>query len=263
MVLVIGVCIGLGLVLGAGLSYHWLLAVAGVFALCLAALLSARIRIGSLLMLLAVPMVGAGLSFDGDVGSAAALAGLMAVGALCGWLLCLSWPPLQEWTTRHEPLPGRTAMAEYGVRLGLAGALCTGIGFALDLDHKGWATAACLLVMRPTPEMTRLRGVGRAVSVSAGALAASILAFRDVAAAVLAGALVAALSGLAATRGSRWYVTGGFTTLIALLMLTYGTPSQATNRLFERVVETVVGVGVALVFGVVLPARRPQSPASD
>jgi len=58
-------------------------------------------------------------------------------------------------------------MAEYGVRLGLAGGLRTGIGFALDLEHKGWATAACLMVMRPTPEMTRLRGVGRAVSASA------------------------------------------------------------------------------------------------
>ena len=61
-------------------------------------------------------------------------------------------------------------MVEYGVRLGLAGAVSAGLGFALDLDHKGWATAACLLVMRPTPEMTKLRGAGRAISVSVGAL---------------------------------------------------------------------------------------------
>ena len=264
VVLVVGVCIGLGLVLGAVLSRSWLLSVAGLFVLCMAAaLLSARARVGSLLMTLPVPMVGAGLSFDGDIAAAAALATVMAAGAFYGWLLCLCWPEQQETARRHESLPGRAAMAEYGLRLGLAGALCTGIGFALDLEHKGWATAACLLVMRPTPEMTRLRGVGRAVSVTAGALVASILALRDVAAAVVAAVVVAALSCVAATRGSRWYVTGGFTTLIAILLLTYGTPNQATTRLFERVVETAVGVVIALIFGVAVPAARPRAERSD
>ena len=101
--------------------------------------------------------------------AAAAMATVMAAGAFYGWLVCLCWPEHHEPARRLESRPGRAAMAEYGLRLGLAGALCTGTGFALDLEHKGWATAACLLVMRPTPEMTRLRGAGRAVSVTAGA----------------------------------------------------------------------------------------------
>jgi len=143
-------------------------------------------------------------------------------------------------------------------RLGLAGATCAGLGYLLDLDHKGWATAACLLVMRPSAEMTRLRGAGRALSVTAGALAAALLALGDVPSAVIAAAVLAALTGLAATRPSRWYVTGGFTTFIVILLLVYGSPNQAEGRFLERVGETLLGVGVALFFGVALPARgRP------
>jgi hypothetical protein len=93
--------------------------------------------------MLAVPMVGAGLSFEGDVAAALELSGLMALGAVYGWLLCLSWPD-QEAEVQAAALPWRAAMIEYGVRLGLAGATCAGLGYILDLDHKGWATAACL-----------------------------------------------------------------------------------------------------------------------
>ena len=70
-----------------------------------------------------------------------------------------------------------------------------------------------------------------------------------------------ALTSLAATRGSRWYVTGAFTTFLVILLLVYGAPSEAESRLVERVGETLLGVGIALVFGVVLPDRRRQ-PAS-
>jgi uncharacterized membrane protein YccC len=119
--------------------------------------------------------------------------------------------------------------------------------------------------MRPTPQKTRLRGAGRAISVTAGALAASILTLRDVEPPVIALAVTAALTSLAATRGSRWYVTGGFTTFIVILLLVYGTPNQAQSRFVERVVETLLGVGIALLFGVALPAmtRRTDTAGAD
>ena len=256
--LVVGVTIGLGLVAGAALSQSWWLAVGGIFALCVAAAAaSARVRSGSLLLMLAVPMVGAGLSFVGDVRAALEPAVLIAVGATCGWLLSLLWPeraptPRRGMTTHPE----MTEMIEYGVRLGLAGALCAGVGFALAWDHPGWATAACLLVMRPTSEMTRLRGAGRAISVTVGALGASLLAELGAGPPVLAVAIGVALTSLAATRGSRWYLTGGFTTFIVISLLVQGTPGEAEMHLVERVGETALGVGVALLFGVVLPSRK-------
>ena len=259
-VLVVGLCIGLGLVLGAALSTFWLLAVGGIFVLALgAAVMSAHARVGSLLMTLAVPMVGAGLSFDGDVDAAAGVAALMAVGAVYGWLLCLCWPEESVTAPAHAALPGPATMVEYGVRLGLAGAACAALGFALDLGHKGWATAACLLVMRPTAEMTRLRGAGRAVSVTTGALAACVLAQLEVDESVIAAAIVVALTGLAATRPSRWYVTGGFTSFIVILLLVYGAPDEAERRFDERVGETLLGIAVALLFGVALPALKQRN----
>jgi hypothetical protein len=86
----------------------------------------------------------------------------------------------------------------------------------------------------------------------------------DVQPAVIAVGVVAALTGLAATRPSRWYVTGGFTTFIVILLLVYGTPNQAAGRFLERVAETLLGVGVALFFGIALPAlrRSDRAPAS-
>ncbi|MGP8830464.1 FUSC family protein, partial [Klebsiella quasipneumoniae] len=64
----------------------------------------------------------------------------------------------------------------YGVRLGAAGAIAAAIGFAADWDHAGWACAACLLVMRPSPDLVTSRGVGRLVSVLLGAVVGVVLA---------------------------------------------------------------------------------------
>jgi uncharacterized membrane protein YccC len=49
----------------------------------------------------------------------------------------------------------------YGVRVGLASAVCAAICFAFHFDHVGWAAAAALLVMRPEPPTLRLRAIGR------------------------------------------------------------------------------------------------------
>jgi uncharacterized membrane protein YccC len=80
------------------------------------------------------------------------------------------------------------------------------------------------------------------------------LSISDVAPVVIAVAVIVALTGLAATRPSRWYVTAGFTTFIVILLLVYGSPEQAETRFLERVVETLLGVGIALIFGVLLLA---------
>ena len=82
---------------------------------------------------------------------------------------------------------------------------------------------------------------------------------RDVEPAVIALAIAVALTSLAATRASRWYVTGGFTTFIVILLLVYGIPNQAQSRFVERVAETLLGVSIALLFGVALPAMKTRA----
>jgi Fusaric acid resistance protein-like len=263
VIVVVGACIGLSLVLGAALATSWLTAVPGIFVLCLgAAVLSDLGPVERLLMLLAVPMIGAGLSFS-DVGTAAELAIVMVIGSTYCWLLALCWPnrPAPE---RPKPTPvSRAILVDYGVRLGAAGAITAGLGFAFGLEHKGWATAAALLVMRPTGATTQLRGVGRALAVVAGTAAACVVALLEAPPVAVAALVLVAVTGLAATRSSRWYVTGGFTTFITILLLIYGSPDQADTRFVERVGGTLLGVGVALLMGVAVPRLRQRRAASS
>ena len=149
-------------------------------------------------------------------------------------------------------------MLDYGIRLGLAGAVCAAIGFALDLDHVGWAVTAALIVMRPTPELQRLRSIGRVASVTIGAVAAIAVVETTPSAGVLAAVTVAALAATAATAGGRWYVTPMFSTFLVFLLLLYAHPDQAAGRFLERIGETLLGVGVAFVFGLLVPMLRDR-----
>ena len=110
----------------------------------------------------------------------------------------------------------------YGVRAGLAGALCAGIGFALDFDHVGWAAAAALLVMRPSESALELRDrpagavlVGAAAAIGLVALAAPRWALGTI--------VVLVVVMATATARSRWYVTPAFTTFFVFLLLLSGT----------------------------------------
>ena len=115
------------------------------------------------------------------------------------------------------------------IGLGAAGAITAGLGFALGLEHKGWATAAALLVMRPTAATTQLRRVGRALAVVAGTAPACVVALLEAPPVAVAASVLVAVTGLAATRSSRWYVTGGFTTFITILLLIYGRLTRQTR----------------------------------
>ena len=256
MIVVAGVALATGLLLGSVLTQLPALAVVGVFAVAVAATQAAgRMRIGGLLVFLVVPMVGAGLGID-DVSEALEAWVLISGGAVITWLVALAWP--QESLPPQEGQLAGVDLAEYGVRLGLAGALCAAITYLAGFDHEGWAAAACLIVMRPNQELLRLRSAGRAIAVSAGAIIAAVVFELDVPTGVMAALVVLDLALLAGTRASRWYVTGGFTTFIVLSLMLHTDPDHGGRTIGERLVETLVGVAVALVFGAF--TLRRQSP---
>lgn len=49
-------------------------------------------------------------------------------------------------------------------------------------------------------------------------------------------------------------MTPAFTTFLVFLLLLYSRPQDAASRFNERVVETLLGVGIAYAFGLGLPA---------
>ena len=75
---------------------------------------------------------------------------------------------------------------------------------------------------------------------------------------MLAGAVLVDLVVLAGTRGSRRYLTPAFTTFAVFLLLLYGNARDAEYRFLERLTETVLGVTLALIFGVLVPRLRDR-----
>ena len=246
---VLGLLVGVPMVVGSVLAGVPVLAVAGLgLAGVGAAAAAARSRIGMIGMVLSLPLLGIGLSYT-DIGTAAGVAGLMVAGSVWACAVSMLWP---ERAPQPRP-PGVRPTLQYGVLLGLAGATAAAIGFLADLEHVGWATGAALLVMRPSQEMQRLRSVGRVVAVLAGALAGTALVRATASPGWYSVAVVVALAAAAGTSGSRWYVAPAFTTALVFLLLLYAEPQNAAHRFNERVLETILGVGLAYLYGLALP----------
>jgi len=261
-IIVLGCAIGVPLFVGGIVAGAPILAVAAIAVLGPAsARLAARHRLGQVAMSLSLPMFGVGLSYPG-VQKGAEVCGLMIAGSIYACLVSMLWPERAAAPRAAPDAGARGPALEYGVRLGAAGATAAAIGFLLDLEHVGWACAAALLVMRPAAEMQRLRSVGRIISVAVGALAAILLVRLHPPAAIYALVVLATVAGAAATHTSRWYVTPAFTTFLVFLLLLYARPQDAASRFDERVLETLLGVAIAYLFGLALPAPRwPRSRA--
>ena len=260
LTVIVGTVAGCCMVVGAVLAQEPALAVMGIIALSIGtALWATRGRPGMLAMSLGLPLVGIGLSFS-DVSEALTLGSLMVTGSVWAYLVSLLWPESAVAPQSAPRLPVPIALV-YGCLLGAAGSIAAAIGFAADLEHVGWATAAALLVMRPGRHALVLRSVGRAASVLAGAALGGLFMITEPSAAATAAAVLVAVCGLSATQPSRWYVAPAFTTFIVFVLLLQNSPGDAGHRFGERTLETLLGVGLALFFGAVVPSvlRRVQS----
>lgn len=260
-----GLC-GMAMLLGAGIAQ--LPSVVGALALLgvvLTAALAASVwPAGRVLLVLGAPLTAIGLSFS-DWRSAGVGALLMAGGSLYAWAVSLLWPAGDGRARAPMALPSRAEMRRYGLLLGTCAGVAWIITAWLGVDHPGWAPAACLLVARPDVTLLRLRAVGRVIAVTAGAVGGVAAVAAELSGPVIALLTVATVGGAAATRGSRWYVTSGFTTFLVVLMLLLQHPEQSGQKLGERILETLLGVGLALVAGLlgsVVSAGEPERPVS-
>ena len=264
LTVIVGTVAGFCMVLGAVLAQEPELAVIAILATSVGtALWATRGRAGLLAMSLGLPLVGIGLSFS-EVGDAVILGLLMVAGSVWAYLVSLLWPESAVAPPPAPRLPVQIALG-YGCLLGAAGGIAAAIGFATDLEHVGWATAAALLVMRPGRDALVLRSIGRATSVLVGATLGGLFMVTEPAAGAVAVAVLAALCGLSGTQPSPWYIAPAFTTFIVFVLLLQDSPADAEHRFGERTLETLLGVGLALFFGAVVPSvlRRIQTRDSE
>ncbi len=75
-----------------------------------------------------------------------------------------------------------------------------------------------------------------------------------------AGAIIAA----SATNASRWYITPAFTTFLILWSVLYSNPTteNISYRSWERVIDTLIGVGIAYFFGLLVPTLSRERHAA-
>lgn len=253
-ILLVGSVSGLCFVVGSVLTQQPVVAVISMFVLAVVfALWARKKRAGLFAMVLCLPLVGIGLSFH-DLRLALVIGGVMVLGAAYAWAVAMLWPEHQVAPPVRDSVPGRGEMLLYGTLLGAAAATAAAIGYALRLEHVGWATGAALLVMRPVRDQLILRSIGRAASVVAGAFAAAALALLSPTSLATALAVGLAIASLSATQASRWYVAPAFTTFVALTLILQAPGSRPAARFLERTIETGIGVGVALLFGALVPA---------
>jgi hypothetical protein len=259
VILVVGIMIGASLFIGGLLAHLPFIgtAVLLVAAVVGAALLASIVPAGRLVLSLCVPLVAAGLSYT-DYRSSAATFLLMSLGAAYAWLVALLWPVRSATERPSDPLPPRRAMLDYGLRMGIAAAIVYAVALSLELDHPGWAPAACLLVARPQLDLLQSRGIGRLISVIVGAVAAAGFLRAGPPDIVYAALIVVVISCPAATAGSRWYITSAFTTFLVFVMLLRGHLDETTAKVNERVGETILGVAAAYVFGWFVPVLRAR-----
>ncbi|WP_137844980.1 FUSC family protein [Microbacterium sp. 2FI] len=258
MVMVVGAVAAVSILLGSLVASLPVLAVVLVFVLCVAVALFAANpahRLAPLALMLGLPLYGAGLSESPwTAGAAAAL--LITAGSVYGWLVSLAWPAADTAARPPRPAAPRSVMLQYGIQIGLAGATAAAIGFALGVDHPGWACMAALLVSRPDRGQLDARAWGRSASVVAGALVACAIALAPLGDIAIALIILATLAAATGTAGSRWYVFPFFSTVIVLSMLLLGETETPAHWFLERVAMTLLGVALALAAAWIVSLAR-------
>jgi hypothetical protein len=267
-VIVIGVLFAVSVLVGSVLAQWAAVAVVGMFLMGLgASLLATRRAFGHAVLTVCLPLAATGLTYHG-LDESAGVSALFMAGSAIAFAVALCFPENYAPARPEPPLLSLTAAQRYGVRLGLAAAVGTGIAFYFGAEHSGWIVISTVIVMRPAAEMMRIRSAGRAVSVFIGALIAAWLLSMDLSPGWIAFVGAGAIIGASATNASRWYVTPAFTTFLVLWSAVYANPTieNISHRSWERVLDTLLGVGIAYFFGLLVPTlsrrHQPAQPAA-
>lgn len=175
-------------------------------------------------------------------------------------------PTIRFRLQRATHLRGRSALivVRLLVACPVAGALAMGLGVA----RPDWAvmTAAMILHQGPDRVLGTYRAVHRFAGTVLGLLVLAGLTVLDPTGAALVLVLAASMAGLQAYLVRNYGLAMVFITILALLLAGLGSPDDLTGVTRDRLLETVIGVVVAVVvLWTVLPTsyRRILADADD
>jgi hypothetical protein len=255
-----GLAFAVSYAFGSVLGLQAVVAVAGLAVLAYAGVLvSARKPAARLLPAMMLPALALGMNHPAPDGFV--VAGVMLAG--CAWATFITWC----WPQAHPPAvtaaaPGpapdpaaaRRATHIYAVLFTAAAGLGLVLGYLLSLVHVAWAAAAAMFIMRPDPGLLASRAIGRTVATFAGVVAAALLLRRGPTEVALAVVTVAAIAAMVAVRTSRWYIAPAGSGIIVIRVRGAAGTRVLDVTFTERITETVLGAGLALFFGVAIPA---------
>jgi hypothetical protein len=222
------------------------------------------------LPVIAAPAFALGMNHQAPDGYLLALVFLVG-GAWATIIAVLSPSPVSA-TPRSRGSLGASrpgAVRRYGVLFASAATIGVAAAYSANLTHPAWTAAAAMFVMRPDPDLVARRTVGRVGATVAGVLLAAVIyesGVRDIVVALIA---VASVTAMVAVRTSRWYISSAGSGLVVILMAGVASSDTFIHAFGDRIVETIAGAALALIFGVAAPkaferrARRvtPIAPA--
>lgn len=153
-----------------------------------------------------------------------------------------------EWPLRHY-------LVRYGIGVVVAGAVATGIG----IGHPYWALVSVVVPMAAgTASARALRGVQRVIGTLVGVLLTWVILSLGPPPLVLIAIVVVMQIGAELFVGRNYAVALLFITPLALCMVQLANPLPVGQVVTDRVVETVLGVAVAMVITLVTRERRQR-----
>lgn len=162
------------------------------------------------------------------------------------------------WKVLRAQLSLASPVARYAIRLTLA--MLAGYGLTLVFPayvHGGWVMLTTALIMRANYSVTRRRRDDRVLGNLAGCLATMFLV-RTLPPDALAAAVVIAIATSHAFGTVDYRVTAFAACISALLQLHFITP-VAQPVLLERMLDTLIGAGLAWGFSHVLPSWEKRN----
>jgi len=256
----VGLAFAVSYALGSVTGLQHVVAVAALTLLAFAGVLfSVRKPMVKLLPALLLPGFALGMNHPAPGGFV--VAAVMLAGCCWATLITCCWPRTHPAAIsadppdpESDPAAAHRAAHVYAVMFAAASGLGLALGYLLGMVHVAWAAAAAIFIMRPDPGLLASRAVGRTIATFAGVVAAGLLLRRGPTEIVLAVVTVAAIAAMIAVRSSRWYVAGAGSGLIVLLISGVSSTPEFDISFAERLLETALGAGLALTFGVVIPA---------